>query len=183
MREPIAIAAWLLQLLHGEERHESLAENHLSRDDAQDNKPAHIRPGLVSSPSVPPSGSIIAPDTGLPHHPGLSRAQLARIRAQQAAEADGKETTLKDEHEAHKWHGYVAKPADGGKAWHDAYAHAAELVSQMTLEEKVRLGSRCLGLIEIGANQLGQSHLRCVGAVPFQLGRGAEAQHQRHVLR
>ncbi|KAJ1710850.1 hypothetical protein AFGD_012614 [Aspergillus flavus] len=34
---------------------------------------------------------------------------------------------------------YVISPpvADGGKAWRDAYAQAAELVAEMTLEEKV----------------------------------------------
>lgn len=34
---------------------------------------------------------------------------------------------------------YVISPpvADGGKAWRDAHAQAAELVAEMTLEEKV----------------------------------------------
>ena len=55
---------------------------------------------------------------------------------------------LENEHNSDasgQWSGYIARPADGGHAWRQAFKQAADMVSQMTLEEKVsRTMTACL---------------------------------------
>jgi hypothetical protein len=113
MRYHSALATWLLQLLGHYER-----------------------PGAHGGDQVDLSSIRTEGQGDSLKHPLLS-VQPSGLKI------DGAVTYLDDVDDGHyKWHGHTARPADGGKAWREAYQQAAELVSQMTVEEKVGLTTR-----------------------------------------